>query len=68
MVQDFFNYNFPILMICFFVLVVCVMVFGFGCVQVKLLLTHKADPTVCNKELKTPLDLACEFGRNRVSD
>ena len=34
--------------------------------QVKLLLTHHADPTICNKELKTPLDLACEFGRYRV--
>ena len=34
--------------------------------QVKLLLTHHADPTMCNKELKTPLDLACEFGRYRV--
>ncbi|KAI8794894.1 caskin-2, partial [Biomphalaria glabrata] len=31
-----------------------------------LLLNQHADPTICNKELKTSLDLACEFGRTRI--
>ncbi|BFZ02753.1 hypothetical protein BsWGS_05792 [Bradybaena similaris] len=31
-----------------------------------LLLNHHADPTICNKDLRTAVDLACEFGRSRV--
>jgi hypothetical protein len=34
--------------------------------QVNLLLLHNSSPTVQNKDRKTPLDLACEFGRYRV--
>lgn len=34
--------------------------------QVHLLLKYQAKPTIHNKEFKTPLDLACEFGRYRV--
>lgn len=35
--------------------------------QTNLLLLHHADPIMATKEQKTPLDLACEFGRYRVS-
>ena len=35
--------------------------------QVNLLLLHQAIPTSLNKDKKSPLDLACEFGRYRVS-
>ena len=42
---------------------VCVCV----CEQVDRLLQHDADPTLYNKMHKTPLDLACEFGKYRVS-
>ena len=31
-----------------------------------LLLLHQGDPTVKNKDHKTALDLACEFGRCKV--
>ena len=35
--------------------------------QVNLLLLHHASPVILNKDKKSPLDLACEFGRYRVS-
>ena len=36
--------------------------------QVRLLLEFRANPTVSNKLHKTPLDLACEFGRFKVKN
>ena len=35
--------------------------------QVRLLLKYRADPTIENNTYKTPLHLACEFGRYKVS-
>ena len=35
-------------------------------VQVNVLLTHSADPTLENRTHKTPLDMACEFGKCKV--
>ena len=37
------------------------------CFQANLLLLHNSLPTVLNHEYKTSFDLACEFGRYRVS-
>ena len=42
--------------------------FEFIIFQVNLLLLHHASPIILNKDKKSPLDLACEFGRYRVSD
>ena len=36
--------------------------------QVNLLLLHHASPVILNKDKKSPLDLASEFGRYRVSE
>lgn len=38
-----------------------------SCLQVELLLQHQGDPSVVSQQSKTPLDLACEFGKYRVS-
>lgn len=32
-----------------------------------MLLQHQSNPCLINKAKKTPLDLACEFGRLKVS-
>lgn len=34
--------------------------------QSEMLLQHQSNPCVRNKAKKTPLDLACEFGRLKV--
>lgn len=35
--------------------------------QSEMLLQHQSNPCLINKAKKTPLDLACEFGRLKVS-
>lgn len=35
--------------------------------QSEMLLQHQSNPCIINKAKKTPLDLACEFGRLKVS-
>ena len=35
--------------------------------QSEMLLQHQSNPCLLNKAKKTPLDLACEFGRVKVS-
>lgn len=35
--------------------------------QSEMLLQHQSNPCLVNKAKKTPLDLACEFGRVKVS-
>ena len=41
-------------------------VFFFCVFQSEMLLQHQSNPCLVNKAKKTPLDLACEFGRVRV--
>lgn len=36
--------------------------------QSEMLLQHQSNPCILNKAKKTPLDLACEFGRVKVSE
>lgn len=36
--------------------------------QSEMLLQHQSNPCLINKAKKTPLDLACEFGRLKVKD
>lgn len=42
----------------FFFLPVCV-----SCLQSEMLLQHQSNPCIVDNAGKTPLDLACEFGR-----
>ena len=37
------------------------------CFQSEMLVQHQSNPCLVNKAKKTPLDLACEFGRVQVS-
>lgn len=38
------------------------------CFQAEMLLQHQSNPCLLNRAKKTPLDLACEFGRAKVSE
>lgn len=50
-------------LLCLFTVSLCVCV----CPQSEMLLQHQSNPCTVNKAKKTPLDLACEFGRLKVS-